>query len=85
MHYSAKKRLDFSLELIAEFQVSGIIWYQLLNCETYDTESYFFVQKMKERNIPMLILESGYAESDMGQLKNRIDAFVEILKGDAKG
>jgi len=81
MHYSAKKRLDFSLQLITDFNVSGVIWYQLLNCETYDAESYFFAQQMKERNIPMLILESGYGESDVGQLKVRIDAFVEILKG----
>jgi benzoyl-CoA reductase/2-hydroxyglutaryl-CoA dehydratase subunit BcrC/BadD/HgdB len=81
MRYSAKKRLDFALELVKNFAVSGVIWYELLCCETYDAESYFFAQKMGERNIPVLILESDYSIADTGQLKTRIEAFIEILKG----
>jgi benzoyl-CoA reductase/2-hydroxyglutaryl-CoA dehydratase subunit BcrC/BadD/HgdB len=81
MRYSAKKRLDFTLELVKDFGISGIIWYELLCCETYDSESYFFAQSMRERNIPMLILESDYSAADTSQLKTRIEAFIEILKG----
>jgi benzoyl-CoA reductase/2-hydroxyglutaryl-CoA dehydratase subunit BcrC/BadD/HgdB len=77
---SAKKRLDFALKLAADFNVSGVIWYELINCETYDSESYFFAQKMGERNIPMLILESDYGTADVGQLKVRIEAFLEMIK-----
>ena len=36
MRNSAKKRLDFVLKLIKDFSVSGVIWYELLCCETYD-------------------------------------------------
>jgi benzoyl-CoA reductase/2-hydroxyglutaryl-CoA dehydratase subunit BcrC/BadD/HgdB len=81
MRYSTRKRLDFALKLIKDFDVAGIIWYQLLCCETYDSESYFYSQKMGERNIPMLILESDYSTADTGQLKTRIEAFIEILSG----
>jgi benzoyl-CoA reductase/2-hydroxyglutaryl-CoA dehydratase subunit BcrC/BadD/HgdB len=81
MRYSTKKRLDFMLKLIEDFNVSGVIWYELLCCETYDAESYFFTQKMGERNIPMLILESDYSTADTGQFKTRIEAFIEILRG----
>ncbi|MFC2070073.1 2-hydroxyacyl-CoA dehydratase subunit D [Chloroflexota bacterium] len=81
MRYSAKKRLDFSLKLITDFDVSGVIWYELLCCETYDSESYFFSQKLEEKGIPMLILESDYGTTDTGQIKTRIGAFIEILKG----
>jgi benzoyl-CoA reductase/2-hydroxyglutaryl-CoA dehydratase subunit BcrC/BadD/HgdB len=77
----AKKRLDFALELIKDFDVSGVIWYELVCCETYDSESYFFAEKMREQNIPMLILESDYSTAATGQLKTRIEAFTEILKG----
>ena len=84
MRYSSKKRLDFTLKLAADFNVSGIIWYELLYCETYDAESYFFNQKMSERNIPMLILESGYGAAGIGQMKIRIDAFIEMVKGGIK-
>ena len=81
MRNSTKKRLDFALELIKDFDVSGVIWYELLCCETYDSESYFFAEKMGERNIPMLILESDYSTAATGQLKTRIGAFTEIIKG----
>jgi benzoyl-CoA reductase/2-hydroxyglutaryl-CoA dehydratase subunit BcrC/BadD/HgdB len=81
MRDSTKSRLDFALKLISDFNVSGVIWYELLNCETYDSESYFFTQKMEELNIPMLILESSYGEADIGPLRTRIEAFIEIVKG----
>lgn len=82
MRNSAKKRLDFTLKLIKDFNVSGVIWYELLCCETYDSESYYFAEKLGERNIPMLILESDYGTTATGQLKTRIEAFIEILKGE---
>jgi benzoyl-CoA reductase/2-hydroxyglutaryl-CoA dehydratase subunit BcrC/BadD/HgdB len=81
MRYSARKRLDFALKLVKDFAVSGVIWYELLCCETYDSESYFFAHEMGERNIPMLILESDYSTAGTGQLKTRIEAFIEIVKG----
>ena len=81
MRNSAKKRLDFVLELIDTFNVAGIIWYELLYCETYDVESYYFAEEMGKRDIPMLILESGYSTADTGQMKTRIEAFIEIVKG----
>ncbi len=78
---SAGKRLDFALQLIRDFKVSGIIWYELLCCETYDSEAYYFAHKMGEYDIPVLILESDYGAAATGQLKTRIEAFIEILKG----
>ena len=81
MRDSAKKRLDFALKLIKDFDVSGVIWYELLCCESYDSESYFFTEKLGEQNIPILVLESDYGTADTGQLKTRIEAFMEIVKG----
>ncbi len=81
MRNSTKKRFDFNLQLIRDFNVSGVIWYELLCCETYDSESYYFARKLEERNIPMLILESDYSTADTGQMKTRIEAFIEIVKG----
>ena len=81
MRESAPKRLVFTLELIKDFTVAGVIWYELLCCETYDSESYYFSKKLAEKNIPMLILESDYGSSATGQLKTRIEAFIEIVKG----
>jgi benzoyl-CoA reductase/2-hydroxyglutaryl-CoA dehydratase subunit BcrC/BadD/HgdB len=81
MRNSAKKRLDFTMKLIKDFDVSGVIWYELLCCETYDSEAYYFAEKLGELNIPFLILESDYSTAVTGQLKTRTRAFIEILKG----
>jgi benzoyl-CoA reductase/2-hydroxyglutaryl-CoA dehydratase subunit BcrC/BadD/HgdB len=81
MRRSSKKRLSFALELIKDFNVAGVIWYELLCCETYDIESFFFTREMDKRNIPMLILESSYGIEGIGQTENRINAFIEMVKG----
>jgi len=81
MRSSTKKRLDFALGLIIDFNVSGVIWYELQCCETYDQESYYFNKKLREQNIPMLIVESNYDISDAGPLRTRIEAFIELIKG----
>lgn len=81
MRDSTKKRLDFMLKLIADFNVSGMIWYELLCCETYDQESYFVNKNMRERNIPILIIESDYDIANVGPIRNRVDAFIEMVTG----
>jgi benzoyl-CoA reductase/2-hydroxyglutaryl-CoA dehydratase subunit BcrC/BadD/HgdB len=81
MRDAARKRLDHVLGLVKELNISGIIWYQLLGCETYDAESFYFSEKMAEKNIPMLILEADYGTEDTGQLTTRIGAFIEIVRG----
>jgi benzoyl-CoA reductase/2-hydroxyglutaryl-CoA dehydratase subunit BcrC/BadD/HgdB len=81
MRNSSRKRLDFALKLIDEFNVSGVIWYELLCCETYDSEAYYFTEKMVEKDIPVLVLESDYSTAATGQLKTRLQAFTEIVKG----
>ncbi|MBN2405603.1 MAG: 2-hydroxyacyl-CoA dehydratase, partial [Coriobacteriia bacterium] len=39
MRGATRKRVDRVLELIADFDVQGVLWYQLLCCELYDEES----------------------------------------------
>jgi benzoyl-CoA reductase/2-hydroxyglutaryl-CoA dehydratase subunit BcrC/BadD/HgdB len=80
---SARKRLDFVLRLIEEFRVDGVVWYELLCCETYDQESYFFFTELEKRGIPMLIVESDYTPLETGQLKTRLGAFIELIQGGA--
>ncbi|MBN1190359.1 MAG: 2-hydroxyacyl-CoA dehydratase [Dehalococcoidales bacterium] len=81
MRDSARKRLDYVLGLVKQYNISGVIWYELLGCESYDAESFYFAQQLEERNIPMLILESDYGTVDTGQFKTRIEGFIEIVRG----
>lgn len=81
MRSSTRKRLDFALKLIEDYSVSGVIWYELLCCETYDQESYVFFKEFDTRGIPMLIVESDYSPLDTGALRTRLGAFIELLGG----
>jgi len=81
MRESAVKRFEFIKNLAKEFNVAGIIWYQLLYCDTYDIESYYFIQEMEKLGLPVLKLESDYDILDRGPLRTRIETFIETLKG----
>jgi len=81
MRNSVAKRFAYAMKLVKEYNIQGVIWYQLVNCEVYDAESYLFTQKMKEHNIPVLVLESDYEAVGPRQMRLRIEAFLEQIKG----
>jgi benzoyl-CoA reductase/2-hydroxyglutaryl-CoA dehydratase subunit BcrC/BadD/HgdB len=81
MRGSMRARLQFALSLARDFDVSGVLWYQLLCCEFYDEEAYYFQTALGERGIPMLVVESDYHTLDSGPLRTRLAAFVETLRG----
>ena len=76
-----RERLDFLVKLTKEFSADGIIWYQLLYRDSYDIESFYFPQILKkERDIPMLKIESDYDTAETGPFRTRIETFVETLR-----
>jgi len=80
MNASAEKRFDFIMNLVREFRVDGVLWYQLLYCETYDIESYYFSKRMGELGVPMLKLQSDYQPTELETLRTRIQAFIEVIR-----
>jgi len=76
-----KERRDFLIELAKEFNVAGIIWYQLMYRESYKTESYYFPSILKRQaGLPMLTVESDYDPSEIGPLRTRIETFIETIR-----
>jgi benzoyl-CoA reductase/2-hydroxyglutaryl-CoA dehydratase subunit BcrC/BadD/HgdB len=80
MRFATRERFNFIMKLAEEFKVHGIIWYQLLYCDTYDMESHFFVKNLEMMGLPMLKLESDYNVLDRGLLRTRIETFIETNK-----
>jgi benzoyl-CoA reductase/2-hydroxyglutaryl-CoA dehydratase subunit BcrC/BadD/HgdB len=77
----SRERLDYLIELARDFNVDGIIWYQLMYRSSYDIQAFYFEKLLKkELDIPILKLESDYDVSERGPLKTRIETFVEITK-----
>lgn len=74
-------RLDLIKRLSEEYGVDGIVDLTYQACHTYAIES-FTVKKyvQDELKIPFMQIETDYSESDTGQIKTRIEAFLETLE-----
>lgn len=73
-------RFELVERLAREFRADGVIDLTWQGCHTYNIESYSLKKYLQERSgIPFLQIETDYSESDAGQLKVRIEAFLEIL------
>lgn len=74
------ERLDNIVQLARESKADGLIHYGLLFCQPYAHESIKVDKALKAAGIPMLGIETDYSMEDVGQLKTRVEAFVEMLK-----
>ena len=83
MRSSTRPRFDFISKLIRDFQVSGVIWYELMCCEFYDQDAYFFEDRLRTMDIPMLVIESNYDDVRSGSVRTRLEAFLEVVRGGA--
>jgi benzoyl-CoA reductase/2-hydroxyglutaryl-CoA dehydratase subunit BcrC/BadD/HgdB len=73
-------RFELVERLVGEFRVDGVIDLTWLACHTYNVESYRLKEYLgKKVNVPFFQIETDYSESDVGPLKTRIQAFIEIL------
>ncbi|MGD9394717.1 MAG: 2-hydroxyacyl-CoA dehydratase family protein, partial [Dehalococcoidia bacterium] len=78
---SVKERNDLILGLVREFKVDGIIWYSLMYRDSYNIDSIYFGRKAVEEGIPFLSIMSDYDNAETGQLRTRIEAFIESIGG----
>ena len=74
------ERLDLLVDLAVDFDVAGVIWYQLMYRESYKLESYFFPDMLREKaGLRMLTVESDYDATETGPLQTRIETFIETI------
>lgn len=72
-------RIDDIIRYYEDFNADGIIDLNLKFCSIYDIEGVLVEKACHERDIPCMGIETDYTEEDAGQLKTRIEAFVEML------
>ncbi|MEO0108673.1 MAG: double-cubane-cluster-containing anaerobic reductase [candidate division WOR-3 bacterium] len=64
-----------------EYGAQGVIEYVLQTCHGYNLEAIRVEAALKEAGIPSLKVVTDYAEEDSAQIRTRIEAFLETLKG----
>ena len=68
------------MRLAKEYKADGVIHYNLQFCHTYANEAVKMEKTLAKENIPLLRIETDYSDEDAGQLKTRIEAFLEMIK-----
>jgi benzoyl-CoA reductase/2-hydroxyglutaryl-CoA dehydratase subunit BcrC/BadD/HgdB len=79
---SWEKRTEKLKQLVKEYSIDAVIWYQLSYEEIYDMECPIASKAMEEMKVPFLKLESSYEYSReaMGPLTTRIESFIQSAK-----
>jgi benzoyl-CoA reductase/2-hydroxyglutaryl-CoA dehydratase subunit BcrC/BadD/HgdB len=80
MYGDQPRRIAFTREMAREFRVDGIIGERLLFCDQWVVENYMTGLDLEEDGIPFLALDREYVLSGEGQLRTRVQAFLEQLE-----
>lgn len=73
-------RPDHIRDMFQRYAAKGVIHYSLQFCHPYIIESGPVENALEASDIPVLRLETDYSLEDAGQLKTRIEAFVERIE-----
>ena len=76
-----ERRAEFIRQMIREFHVDGVIGERLTFCDPWGFAQYSIKNDFEEDGIPYLSLEREYILSGVGQLRTRVQAFLETLGG----
>jgi benzoyl-CoA reductase/2-hydroxyglutaryl-CoA dehydratase subunit BcrC/BadD/HgdB len=72
-------RINWLLNKIKEWNIQGVIYYVVRGCMLYAME-YTRVKKVLDRiGVPVYYLDTEYTREDVGQMKTRVEAFLEML------
>jgi len=73
------ERLSDITEMARRLKADGIIHYAIQFCTPYMVEAFKVKKVLDNKRIPFLRIETDYSMEDMGQLKTRIEAFLEMI------
>ncbi|MEO0081061.1 MAG: double-cubane-cluster-containing anaerobic reductase [candidate division WOR-3 bacterium] len=72
-------RIDGIVQKVKDYKVQGVVQYVLQTCHGYNIEAMRVEAALKAANVPCLKIVTDYSEEDSGQLRTRIEAFLEQL------
>jgi benzoyl-CoA reductase/2-hydroxyglutaryl-CoA dehydratase subunit BcrC/BadD/HgdB len=75
-----KDRMDHIESMAKKYKADGVILYSLQFCSPYTIEAFSVEKKLGKKKIPTLRIETDYSQEDVGQLKTRVEAFLEVIK-----
>jgi benzoyl-CoA reductase/2-hydroxyglutaryl-CoA dehydratase subunit BcrC/BadD/HgdB len=75
----AKDRLQLLMRLIQTKNVDGVIFHSLKFCDLVQSDLPIIHEYLSKRRIPLLHIDRDYSDSNSGQNRTRLEAFLEML------
>jgi benzoyl-CoA reductase/2-hydroxyglutaryl-CoA dehydratase subunit BcrC/BadD/HgdB len=72
-------RINWLVNKVKEWNVQGVIYYVVRGCMLYAMEYTRVKRVLDKLNIPVYYLDTEYTREDVGQMKTRVEAFLEML------
>jgi len=72
-------RLDHILHMVKDYKADGVLHYCLQFCQPYQMESGIVENALEDANIPALRIDTDYSQEDAGQIRTRVEAFIERI------
>jgi benzoyl-CoA reductase/2-hydroxyglutaryl-CoA dehydratase subunit BcrC/BadD/HgdB len=76
---SLEANVEFSGQLAREYDVDGVLYVYHKFCSCYGVTKKGFLDHFQALDLSVLDISTDYSESDHGQLKTRLEAFIEVL------
>lgn len=75
--YQNDARSEVIKDFVREYQADGVI--DVVGCHTYAIETNKIKKASKEAGVSYMSLETDYSKQDVGQIRTRLEAFIELL------
>jgi benzoyl-CoA reductase/2-hydroxyglutaryl-CoA dehydratase subunit BcrC/BadD/HgdB len=72
-------RINWLVNKVKESNVQGVIYHVVRGCMLYAMEYTRIKKALDKINIPVYYLDTDYTREDVGQMKTRVEAFLEML------
>ncbi|MCU0598537.1 MAG: 2-hydroxyacyl-CoA dehydratase family protein [Desulfobacterales bacterium] len=73
------RRLKIIIDTVKEYRVDGVVIEIIKFCDLWGVDSMPMVSALRKEGIPVLKLEREYALGGEGQLRTRVQAFIESM------
>ena len=73
------RRVEAVVRMVRDFRVDGVILQSMKFCDIWGVESSPLTSVLRDEGIPVLRLEREYAPSGEGQVRTRVQAFLESM------
>ena len=73
------RRLNTIVDIVKEYRVDGVVLEIIKFCDLWGVDAMPLVTALREKGIPVLKLEREYRLGGEGQLRTRVQAFIESM------